>query len=676
MSAPNTSLASSILLEIEDHFERCRASNIAVYAPTSFRKATSLLDELRQEWPDLAEDTFEERASWTRDVLEHAFSVAQAARPHLSRLVGLRAQAVRDSALGSRAPDELRTAEDCYRAAVESAEAEDFDGADQHAQGGERAYLAALATSLERGVFLQLARAIEEGRDILGRNDYDRAQAELKQLRGDLKTATSGKLLAELRSKIADRGAWLQRQTQPLVGHDGQGVSPGGFGTSGGTWPWAPGTFDPPAAVEWMRIRDRQANALTVQWRDSSSSFITSQVLERRVGDGPFVAIAELPRSSTGWSSWVDSGLAPDTMHTYRVRTLNDNGYSLTLPANGAVGYTRNAGDLPVWRIQLYVRVGDVSDGGTDDRDFLVALQPAPGNYSPSGNRLWLDHAPRLIGTGWPPVWQDDLARGSEFTYDLTLDNVSQLADITEITMIKNGEDAVAIAEIALQVNGREVFRKHFGESASTCLWLGESGGHQRYFTIGHAELRASPGWQGYPGQPPNPPYRFENDEIVSRFEAIVGDSIHGTAAHWRQATRPVQVTTSAKGEQAQQVFVRLLLHADSGHWFVPDPDITLSFTLQLSITCNDTDTEATFGLATQNVGSNASFGALVDILALALAPAGIALLTYLTVIAERAAKAGFQPIAEHIVLNTPGICPTLNVDADGDGNASIAFGL
>jgi len=410
---------------------------------------------------------------------------------------------------------------------------------------------------------------------------------------------------------------------------------------------------------------------------DSSTGFITSQVLERSVGDGPFVAIAELPRSSTGWSSWADSGLAPDTMHTYRVRTLNENGYSLTLPANGAVGYTRNAEDLPVWRIQLYVRVGDVSDGGTDDREFLVALQSSLDNHGPNGNRLWLDHAPRLIGTaGWLPLWLDDLARASEFTYDLTLDNVSQLADITEITMIKNGEDAVAIAEIALHVNGREVFRKHFGESASTCLWLGESGGHQRYFTIGHAELRASPGWQGYPSQPPNPPFRWENDEIVSRFEATVGDSIHGTAAHWRQATRPVLVTTSVEGEQAQQVFVRLLLHADSGHWFVPDPDITLSFTLQLSITCNDTNTEATFGLVTQDVRSSASFGALVDILALALAPAGLALLTYITVIAERAAKAGFQPIAEDIVLNSHGICPTLEVDADRDGNAIIAFRL
>ena len=79
MSAPNTSLASSILLEIEDHFERCRATDIAVYAPSSFRKATSLLDELRQEWPGLAGDTFEERASRARDALEHAFSVAQAA---------------------------------------------------------------------------------------------------------------------------------------------------------------------------------------------------------------------------------------------------------------------------------------------------------------------------------------------------------------------------------------------------------------------------------------------------------------------------------------------------------------------------------------------------------------------------------------------------------------------
>ena len=67
------------------------------------------------------------------------------------------------------------------------------------------------------------------------------------------------------------------------------------------------------------------------------------------------------------------------------------------------------------------------------------------------------------------------------------------LADITEITIIKYGEDIVAIAEIALTVNGKEVLREHSGESASTYLWLGESGGHEGYFTIGYAELRTSP---------------------------------------------------------------------------------------------------------------------------------------------------------------------------------------
>jgi hypothetical protein len=676
MSAPNTSQASSVLLQIEDDFERCRATDIAVYAPSSFRRATNLLGELHQEWPGLAGDRLEERVSRAREALQHADSVAQATRPHLWPLVGLRAQAVRDSALGSRAPDELRTAEDCYWAAVERAEAHDFDAADERAHAGVRAYRAASAASLERGALLQHARDIEEGRGILGHDDYDEAQAELKRLRSDLKTATSGELpLAELRSRIADRATWLQRQTQPPAGHGGGGGSP----TDGlqihidpGS-PLAPGTREPPPAVDRMRIGERQANALTVHWRDSATGFITSQVLERSVGDAPFVAIAEPPRSSTGWSSWVDSGLDPDTRYTYRVRTLNDNGYSVTLRANMAVGYTRNAEDLPVWRIQLYVRVADVSDAGTDDRDFLVALQSASANYGPNGNRLWLDHGPRLINV-WPPRWQDDLTRASEFTYDLSLDHVSQLADITEITMIKRGEDAAAIAEIALQVNGREVFRKHFGESASTCLWLGEGGGHEPYFTIGHAELRASPSWQGYPGQPPDPPYRFENDELVSRFEAIVGDSIHETAAHWRYATRQVRVTTSVEGEQAQQIFVRLLLHADSGHLIVPDPDITLTFTVQLSITCNSTNTEATVGLVAQDVDSNASYGALINLFALALAPAGPAVLAYLTTLANRAAKAGFQPVAEHIVLNSNGRCPSLSVDADVDGNASIRF--
>lgn len=115
-----------------------------------------------------------------------------------------------------------------------------------------------------------------------------------------------------------------------------------------------------------MRIHDRRADAMTVTWKDSASLF-ESQNLERSVEDGPFQVIAELAGSSNGWSTFVDTGLDSDKLHRYRVRVQNEYGSNVTVPNDMAVGYTRTVQDLPVWRIQVYLRVADVADGGTAD---------------------------------------------------------------------------------------------------------------------------------------------------------------------------------------------------------------------------------------------------------------------------------------------------------------------
>ena len=206
-----------------------------------------------------------------------------------------------------------------------------------------------------------------------------------------------------------------------------------------------------------------------------------------------------------------------------------------------AVGYTRNSEDLPVWHVQLLVRVADIPNAGTSDS--VQALLNSPLiEYSPSSNSTWTDYAPRFKDAFGPLIlWQDDFARGSTFPYDLKSTSVEQLSDITMITLLKDGTDDLAIAELALKVNGVEVFRKYFGDT------------------------RASSSWQGYIAAPPTFSFVIPHDELVSRFESIVGDSLHGTGAHWQETLRPVSITKIPikKTDKYEQLHINLELAAE-----------------------------------------------------------------------------------------------------------------
>ncbi len=659
------------LFELENAFERSRAAEVPTYAPASFAKAQRLLQDIRQEWPEYrSRGTLEEQIALVGSALEEASAKAEAAEPRLSNLVRMRAQAIRSSAVAYHAPLELKEAEGLFWDAVRSAEDQDFATTEEIVAAGERRYFEATLKSLEKGALQDLENDVEYAKDLVSGDLYAEAQAELKDLRDATRAARSGEIPpSTLRTRIANRATRLRGR---LDTHGGGALDPDWRdppkAPGGG---WAPGTFDPPEAPVTMRIRERKPDALTVSWMDRAP-LEEVNFLERSVADGAWQVVAEFGPVS-GFTEFEDTGLEPDTKYRYRVRVENEFGSNVTTWDNIAVGYTRTTEDLPVWRVQLYIRVADVPDAGTGD-SVQVHLNSPLLTYAPNGNNTWLDHAPRLTSVT-PPRWEDDFGRGSEFLYDVKSQYVRQLSDITLITLRKQGTDALGIAELALVVNGREVFRKFFGDTASTCLWLDEGEGHSPIFSIWHPELRAAEDWQSYMQAPPDFPNRIPNDEIVSRFEAIAGDSLHGTRARWRAASRPVRVTrATVAGEEFEKVHVRLLLRGDAD--LFPDPDITLGFDLQVSINCNEENTEATLNLVSDEVQASADFDLLVDALLLAAAPAGEALLVYAMYLAREAAKAGWQPIVEHLALDppVPGACPKVQIDQEPNGDAIVTF--
>jgi hypothetical protein len=656
------------LVELEDVFERSILDEVPTYAPAAFAKAADLRRAMKRQSPEqrsaASDDQSIERAN---AALHEARQRAKAAEPHLADLIQVHSRAVRSHAIGYHAPEVLRVAEERFWEAVSSGEAGDFAATRRLAKAAESKYAEATLVSLERGPLRQLASEIDSVADLVGPELQAEAAAVLAGLHETTRSAKAKKTpLASVRQTV-ERGTSQIRRLIDRPGADALGG--GGLRPPVDPGPgWAPGTFEPPEAPMTMRIGERTADALTVSWIDRSSMY-DLQILERSIENGPFEAVAELGPSVNGRTTYQDTGLSPDTLHRYRVRVSNEYGSNVTRPDNMAVGHTKMAEDLAVWRVQLYVRVADVSDAGTDN-GVQVRLQSPLFNYAPNGNRTWLDHAPRLLGSAF--AWEDDFDRGSEFLYDIRSLYVDALGDITMLTLHKDGTDAIGIAEFALLVNGREVFRKRFGESRSTCLWLDEGDGHNPMYSVYHPELRASAGWQSYVQSPPPPPREFLNAEIVSRFEGVVGHALHGTPARWRSAVRPVRVTkASVETETFERLRVNLLLVGDVD--IVPDPNVSLTFDLQVTFSCNPQNPRPRITFISDEVHASASFDAIVELLLLATAPAGLALLVLGKTLAVEAAESNWQRVTEEIVLRVA-FCPGFEVNADENGDASIRF--
>lgn len=201
---------------------------------------------------------------------------------------------------------------------------------------------------------------------------------------------------------------------------------------------WAPGTFGPPEAPLTVSMGARTADALTVTWRNRVGA--TSNFLLRQRAGGPWEEVAEFGALS-GWTTYTDGGLEPDTTYCYRVRSATTFGSNSTPLDNRACGHTRGLPTIVAWRVQLRIRTADLSDAGSNNQ-LQARLNYSRFSDKPNANATWMDYGPRLAEEPrWPygQAWSDDFARGRDFTYDLKLDYVRELADITMLTLHKDG---------------------------------------------------------------------------------------------------------------------------------------------------------------------------------------------------------------------------------------------
>lgn len=256
-----------------------------------------------------------------------------------------------------------------------------------------------------------------------------------------------------------------------------------------------------------------------------------------------------------------DQVATPDVEHCYRIIVSDgvNNFSSQATPARCVV--TRDGRQLGVKRLRLRLQVANVADADLD-RPLEVRLQspswlvPTVTNWRPAGNSTWVD------STG------DDFERGSNKTYDLMIGNVSEVSDITQVTFAAPGNDKLCIAGFDLLVGNQTAFSKTFGNTATTCAWVGGNAA----VGVDYQELRASASWRAlgteiFTG--------YDGPSLRSVLEAQFGHFLHGQGE-----LRSGSVSTTFRDRDRLSVSVPIRVYD------VPvlgDVDSTVSFDLVLS---------------------------------------------------------------------------------------------
>lgn len=379
----------------------------------------------------------------------------------------------------------------------------------------------------------------------------------------------------------------------------------------------------------------RTPNSLTLRLMDRTAYEAGYELLRRSSSAEPWTPIATWsspwmssdPNDPTVTLDYTDTGLIPDTRYEYRFRAYNLYGESFF--SNHYITLDGRS----VWRLQLRLRMADVEDAGSDD-DIYVAVN--------GRNTTWLNYS------------HNDFERGSDFTYDLLLDGVSDLSDINGMIIEKTGSDGVCIESLSFLVNGSEIFTQQFGSTSSTCHWLDQEDGNETSLIVSRAAMRAHPLWQGF--QQPSPPFGFPRAELESRIEGIVGDALHAKDAYWGELDGERYVEVTGKDEQVIHVTVDLKAEVPGSN-----PEVDLSFDLRFAGACSDGQDPLELHITAENVDAQADFDwktELATLFLINLAEGGIA---------DRVVDA-FPDLNKAITINTDEVvCVTPVVFQSGD---------
>jgi hypothetical protein len=237
------------------------------------------------------------------------------------------------------------------------------------------------------------------------------------------------------------------------------------------------------------RNNEPRAGTTTTVWRQSTSN--SGQV-------GPWTKAmffgAPLP---IGSQSAVDPFAMTDALNCYRLEVSIAGGRSADTPVMCA--YTQNNVYAVVSRLQLALTVAKSAGAGIAANSGVIPVEvrlqsKGPEISVPNGNTSWLDTT--IV----------DFRPGQTQTYDLDTGNITQLSDITEITIAVPGSDDLCISHLTLFVDRdadpggpyRIAFDKDFGSACTLGSNVAKNSDAVSGYTISipFNELRASSDWQ------------------------------------------------------------------------------------------------------------------------------------------------------------------------------------
>jgi|GEM_PF-4179990 len=369
-------------------------------------------------------------------------------------------------------------------------------------------------------------------------------------------------------------------------------------------------------------LRDRRATRITVRWHDRTD-VETGYRIERAdvgqvwtwPGEDLWQEVASTGPQE-GFPEIVDEGLIPERHYCYRAFAVDD-----TTEKRSAVrcAVTHAAQTQPIFRVQLQLHTADLENAGTDD-DIEVLLQHR-ALIVPTGNSTWIDYS------------RNDFERGDHFAYDLNVRSLRRISDITQIFVEKSGSDDWCVSRIELIVNELTYFDQTFEDLPDDCFWVRAASDGR--LVIPFESLRNHPQWGRFDprvlallSERTTTPLQTDDDplpegslttvklpsqllgllhaDMLSRVEAIIGDSIATEDAHWQSPAsgQDSRVSLKTVDEDTYRIGFGIVGEAP----FLPDAQIEASLELDVSAACNDAGDQISYAIAARDLRVNADF--------------------------------------------------------------------
>ncbi len=399
--------------------------------------------------------------------------------------------------------------------------------------------------------------------------------------------------------------------------------------------PWEPPipTSSPPLAPTTLQILKRDANRVDFRFRDRATNETGYTVQRRLITSNTWQTVASYPARNTGtYTTYFDSNVTGDAGYCYRAVATNADGSAYS---SSRCAYTKAATPEPVWRAELRIETANVSHAGTDN-SIRVRLNDSSSSTLPYGNEVWLNYS------------HNDFEQGTDFSYDLSLDSISSLEDITKLQLYKEGTDAICIREIELIVNEESVYFQGFGNTTNTCKWLDNDPGYSPYLTVSHAQLRGSAMWQSFA---PGMPLVFENDELISRVESMIGNAAHGTALQWGELNGSDYVETT----WIDPTTLHFDIDMEADLTWPLSPEVDIDFDLTVDAACYGSTVDVT--IQTENFTVDADNSLIEDLV-------GAFVCTFawdwncIEEGIEDEVRAAFDEVAIETTMEDLGLCP------------------